>query len=653
MSASPGTRTSAFLSMTSSLGRDTLVPTRLDAEEAISTPFALRVEMLSAEAGIDPNRLLNAPICVTLRRSSGVTRHFHGIVRAFQATGTAPRQMWGYAAEAVPKLWFLGQTEDCRVFENKTTRAIVETLFGDAGVSDVDFRLYGDAAGGGKTREYTVQYNETDLAFAARLMEEEGWFYFFEHSDSAHKLVITNANTAFKPLAGIEFTVDPAMADSRDRLTLWRSGLATAHGKVKLTDYDPESPPKVLDSTQNTTLSTSGAGARDLYHWPARTADTGQVSARARQRIEAAEAAAGLIESAGSYEGLYAGARFSLRRDSFGAQAGRDYVVRDIAHHADDESWWTDTGRPPSYANRFTAFPASRPWRQPVLAPRPRMTGLYSAVVIGPEGEEIHTDKLGRIKVRLRWDHLSSATAGGSIWVRVVQPWAGNGWGWQFLPRVGTEVAVAFMDGDPDRPVVVGGLYNGDQAPPFALTGQKTVSGLRTRSSQRGGKDAYSELSFDDATGKEVVLLHAQKDLKTEVENDQTLTVDNCRVKKVTRDETVEIGGKQAVKIGQGRSVAITSGGDALKIDDGDRAVTLALGNIAWKAELGAITGEAMQSIELKVGANSVKIDQTGVTISGIMVKLSGEAMVDVGGPMTSVKADGILILKGGLVMLN
>jgi type VI secretion system secreted protein VgrG len=281
------------------------------------------------------------------------------------------------------------------------------------------------------------------------------------------------------------------------------------------------------------------------------------------------------------------------------------------------------------------------------------MTGLYSAVVIGPEGEEIHTDKLGRIKVRLRWDHLSSATAGGSIWVRVVQPWAGNGWGWQFLPRVGTEVAVAFMDGDPDRPVVVGGLYNGDQTPPFALTGQKTVSGLRTRSSQRGGKDAYSELSFDDATGKEVVLLHAQKDLKTEVENDQTLTVDNCRVKKVTRDETVEIGGKQAVKIGQGRSVAITSGGDALKIDDGDRAVTLALGNIAWKAELGAITGEAMQSIELKVGANSVKIDQTGVTISGIMVKLSGEAMVDVGGPMTSVKADGILILKGGLVMLN
>ncbi len=651
MSASSVTRLPALLSMTSPLGPDKLIPTELRAEEAISAPFVLRIEMVAEEAHIDPDRLLNAPVRVTLRRSHGVTRHFHGIVREFQATGRTVRDLWTYAAEAVPKLWFLAQTEDCRVFEGKTTREIVETLLSDGGVPSgtVEFRLYGET----KTREYTVQYNETDLAFATRLMEQEGWFYFFEHSDSAHKLVIADSNTAFKLLGDVEFTVDPAMPDSRDRLTLWRAGLATAHGKVKLTDYDPDSPGAALEARQNTRLRTGGADARDLYHWPALTNDTGQVSDRARHRIEGAEVAASLIESAGCQEGLYAGARFRLRRDSFGAQAGGEYVVRSITHQVTDDTWSANTGRPPSYGNRFIAFPAERPWRPPLLAPRPRMGGLYSAVVIGGAGEEINTDKLGRIKVRFRWDHLPSTTPGGAIWVRVIQPWAGNGWGWQFLPRVGTEVAVAFMDGDPDRPVVVGGLYNGDQLPPFALTGQKTVSGLRTRSSQGGGKEEYSELSFDDAAGKEVVLLHAQKDLKTEVEHDQTLTVDNCRVKKVKQDETVEIGNKQSVKIGQGRSVAISSGGDALKIDNGDRAVTLALGNIAWKAQLGAITGEAMQSIELKVGTNSLKIDQTGVTISAIMIKLSGEAMVEVGGPLTSVKADGMLMLKGGLVMLN
>lgn len=649
MSASAVTRTHAFLAMRSPLGPDKLIPTRLRVEEVISAPFLLQIEMVSPELNIDPNKLLNAPIGITLRRTSGATRQFHGVMRNFRATGAGPRGMWAYAGEAVPKFWFLTQTEDCRVFENKSAKEIIETLLGDGNVSDFEFRLHGDP----KPREYTVQYNESDFALAARLMEEEGWFYFFEHAEAAHKLVIGDSNTVFKSIAGVDFWVDPALLDSRECLTMWRAGLATAHGKVKLTDYDPETPPKTLDATQNTTLKTSGAPVRDLYHWPALTADTEQVSTRARHRIEAAEAAASLIESAGSFEGFYAGARFSLRKDAFGSQNGRDYVVQSIVHQASDETWWSNDARPASYTNSFVAFPASRAWRQPIATPRPRMNGLYSARVIGPDGEEIHTDKLGRIKVQFRWDHLPSTTSGGAIWVRVIQPWAGNGWGWQFLPRIGTEVAVAFMDGDPDRPVVVGGLYNGDQTPPFGLTDQKTVSGIRTRSTQSGGKADYSELSFDDAIGKEVVLLHAQKDLKTEVEHDQTLTVDNCRVKKVQQDETVEIGNTQSVKIGQGRSVAIQAGGDTLKIDDGDRSVTLALGNIAWKAELGAISGEAMQSIELKVGANSVKIDQTGVTISGLMIKLSGEAMVDVGGPMTSVKADGILILKGGLVMLN
>jgi type VI secretion system secreted protein VgrG len=285
------------------------------------------------------------------------------------------------------------------------------------------------------------------------------------------------------------------------------------------------------------------------------------------------------------------------------------------------------------------------------------MAGLFSARVIGPAGEEIYTDKLGRVKAQFFWDIRPQPEGGdhssSMVWLRVIQPWAGPGWGWQFLPRVGTEVAVAFMECDPDRPVVVGGLYNGDQTPPFELPDRKTVSGIRTRSSSGGGRSDYSELSIDDAKGSELVLLHAQKDLQVEVENDETLTVNHCRIRKVGQDETVSIGNDQSIKITSNRTTQIETGNDSLKLDTGDRSVTLSIGNLSWKADLGAISGEAMQSIELKVGGNSLKIDQTGVTISGIIIKLSGQAMLDVKSPLTSVNGDGMLILKGGLVMLN
>jgi type VI secretion system secreted protein VgrG len=282
------------------------------------------------------------------------------------------------------------------------------------------------------------------------------------------------------------------------------------------------------------------------------------------------------------------------------------------------------------------------------------MEGVHTALVLGPQhdkaseiksqdGEEIHTDALGRVKVRFYWDHRAEATGGQAVWARVVQPWAGKGWGAQFIPRVGTEVAVAFIDGDPDRPIVIGGLYNGRDTPIFS-DGDKTKSGFRTRSSLAGGKSNFSEFSFDDKTGKELVFLHAEKDLTTEVENDQTttvkhdqtLTVDNCRIVTVKQNETIEVT--------QNRSVTINQGNDTLDVK---------MGNLSIKADAGKIDVQAMQSITLTVGGNSVKIDQQGVTINGIMVKVSGQAMADMSSPMTKVSGDGMLILKGGIMMLN
>ena len=426
----------------------------------------------------------------------------------------------------------------------------------------------------------------------------------------------------------------------------------TARGKMKLKVYDPEKPDTVLQAEKATTLTTGGKDQRDDFRWPANTFQSSSVTERSQWEMEAAEAEASQFDGASKFARLVPGGKFKL--SSRPASPYDDtYVLRMVSHQASDESWLT-AGATPAYANQFVCFPASVPWRQPMVTPRPRMDGIHTALVLGPQhgkaaavksqdGEEIHTDALGRVKVRFYWDHREEATGGQAVWARVVQPWAGKGWGAQFIPRVGTEVAVAFVDADPDRPIVIGGLYNGRDSPIFSDQ-EKTKSGFRTRSVLQGGKSNFSEFSFDDKSGQELVFLHAEKDMTTEVENDQTttvkhdqtLTVDNCRVVTVKKDETIEITNN--------RSVTIDQGNDSLDVK---------MGNLSIKADAGKIDVQALQSITLTVGGNSVKIDQEGVTINGMMIKVSGQLMADIGSPMTKVSGDGMLILKGGIVMMN
>jgi len=272
--------------------------------------------------------------------------------------------------------------------------------------------------------------------------------------------------------------------------------------------------------------------------------------------------------------------------------------------------------------------------------------------------------------VRFYWDHRDEATDSQSVWARVIQPWAGKGWGAQFIPRVGTEVAVAFVDGDPDRPTVVGGLYNGRDTPIYSKA-DKTKSGFRTRSSLKGGTSDFNEFTFDDKKGSELIYQQAQKDLKTYVKNDQTLTIDNCRIVTVKQDETVDIQNNQTIKVKQdhsltvtdgNRAIAVSKGDNSLKVDMGNHDVKIAMGNhttdvkmgnVSLKADLGQITSEAMQSIELKVGQSSIKVDQMGVTITGMMIKIEGQIQTQVKGLMTQVNADAMLMVKGAITMIN
>ncbi len=693
-------RDSATMSMTTPLGADALIPTKLVAEETISQPFRFEITAVSQSGVFDPDKLLNMAVCVTLRDASGTAaapvRYFHGIVQQVRSEGilrgaTLVDEFQLYAVTVMPRLWFLGQTMDCRVYQNKSAQDILSAMFTDASLTDVSF-----AVSAATSRPYTVQFNESDFAFAHRLMEQEGWFYFFEHTSAKHTLTITDKSSTFQdiPSATLHFAVNQTDLGG---IMEWKPPVRTVTGSFALGDYDPENPGTKLYNQQNTLLKAGGATARDVYHWPALTPTGSVVESRSKFAQEAAEAATSLYNGSSHYGALVPGGKFTLTNTPAGPDDG-SFTVRSVHHDVEDSSWISNEGSV-TYANRFEAFKAALQWRQPFATPRPRMEGVHSALVMGPQssagadikmqsGEEIYTDDLARVKVRFYWDWRAEATGGASVWARVIQPWAGNGWGTQFIPRVGTEVAVAFVDGNPDRPIVIGGLYNGVSAPIYAVA-DKTKSGIRTRSSLKGDSSKFNELTFDDKADSELIFVHAQKDLTTEVEHDESLTVDNCRVVLVKVDETITVQGKQTITVTKDHTFEVTQGNFTSTIDTGNSTFTVStgnhdakistgnasytvstgnhsskistgnydlqvsLGNITVKAGVGSISMEAMQSITLKVGQNTLTIDQTGVTIKGMMTSVQAQTQAELKGLMTSVSGSAMLTLKGGITMIN
>ncbi len=393
------------------------------------------------------------------------------------------------------------------------------------------------------------------------------------------------------------------------------------------------------------------------YHWPAVRGNSGDSQARSKWHIQAAEAAAQNYAGSGKATDFIVGGKITLTNDPTLAEPGEaSYALRVVTYQATDGA---DGRGVSSVQMSCLAFPVDTPWREmPVHAP-PVMAGVYTALVIGPSGEEIYTDDLGRIKVWFPWDKESDITSDNTFWARVVQPWGGTGWGVQFIPRVGMEVIVAFLEGDVNRPMVVGSVFNGANTPIFA-SADKNKSGFRTRSTLQGGDANFHELSFDDTKGSELFFLHAEKDYTLEVENDQTLTIQNDRNVTVTKDETVTINGKHT---------ATVKGDHSTTVSQGNRTAEVSAGNDSLKVDAGSITNEAAQSITLKVGpnsiaidtsaitltfgANSVKVDATGVTVNGTMVTVSGTAKTAVSGAILQLSGDGELQMTGAMTMIN
>ena len=713
-------RANALMTMTSPLGADVLIPIALTAHEAISQPFQFDVTAVSQSGIVDPNQLLNNACCVTLQVAGTPVRYFHGIVQGLSAEGsirsdTAADAYQVYRLRLVPRLWFLGQTTDCRVYETKSAGDIIQSMFSDAGLTTFSGPPSSD------TRQYTIQYNETDLHFATRLMEEEGWYYFFQHSDSDHTLVIANQNSSFTDISGATLYLVGGGDDALHLLD-FNLAAATVRGKMTLKDYEPVAPTTQLQSSQPTVLQTGGATARDDFRWPTAvsytnesgtdpsanasdntTAQSQVVTNRANWDMQAAEAVATLYDGACRFGGLVPGGKFTITSQPASPYDG-SYVVRSVSHSISDDTWMSQSGAA-SYSNRFVAFPSATTWRQPIVTPRPRMNGVYTALVMGPQstagstinvqsGEEIYTDDMARVKVRFYWDWRADSTGSNAVWARVIQPWAGKGWGAQFLPRVGTEVAVAFVDGDPDRPIVIGGLYNGAQAPIY-LTTDKNKSGLRTRSTLSGSTTNFSELTFDDTKGSELIFMHAEKDLFTEVEQNQTLTVgmagqsNGSRFVTVYQNETVDIKQNQTITVENNQTITVTQnrdvtvsegnstftvskgthtetvkgdtsltvqegnnsvtvsqGNNSMTVSTGNDSLTVSTGNYSININSGKMSVNAMQGIQLTCGPCSIQITPSGITISGPQISLSADAS-------GSFDGGGMLSLTGGMVSIN
>lgn len=661
-------------SVTTHLGEDVLLLRRMTGSEALGRPFELRLSLFSENPDLRFQDILGQSFTVRLELANGGRRYFNGLVSHF-SQGPGEGRYAHYQATLRPWFWFLTRTADCRIYQNKTVPEIIREVFGRH-----DFAEFEDALSGSyRTWEYCVQYRETDFNFLSRLMEQEGIYYFFRHADGRHTLVLADSVAAHDIVSGYgNIPYYPANTQQRvyrEQIVDWEVTQQVQPGAYELNDFDFTRPRASLLARSSAPHDHQHARL-EIYDYPGEYTQSQHGDAYARIRLEELNAEHERARGSGNAHGLTVGALFTLENFPREDQ-NREYLVLSTDCEVVSDEYESRTGfaadtREPFTCN-FTALDRRVPFRPSRLTPKPLVQGPQTAIVVGPAGEEIHTDEYGRVKVHFHWDRHDESNEHSSCWVRVSHPWAGKTWGAIAVPRIGQEVIVDFLEGDPDQPIITGRAYNAEQMPPYALPDNATQSGMKSRSSKGGDGTNFNELRFEDKKGQEEVYFHAEKDFNRVVENNDTLKVGfekkgagnqtveiyNDQSETVGNNQTVKVGsaqasgGSQTVEVWKDQTVTVKVGNRDVTVSMGNDSLHLKMGNRSVKLDLGKITEEALQSIELKVGASSVKINQMGVTIKGMMVKIEGTLMTDVKGLMTTVQGSAMLKVGGGLVMIG
>ncbi|NNK64534.1 MAG: type VI secretion system tip protein VgrG [Gemmatimonadetes bacterium] len=642
------------------LGEDVLLLNGFVGTEAISRPFGFRLDLLSTDPEIDPDAVLGTAMVVSIRQHGGSERKVHGLVSRFAQQGRH-EGVSTYRAEIVPWLWFLSLSADCRIFQNKDALQIVQEVFSDLGWTDVTVRCTRSY----REREFCVQYRETHLDFVSRLLEEEGIFYFFEHTETAHTLVLADSNSVLDPCPEHhEIPLRSGGMYADDHIATLERQDSVYTGAVALTDYDYLQPPRSLDAFL------SGEGRGEVFEYRPRWYDAQDHGDRyARVLLERREARRKIVFGKGSCRHFLTGFTFELtghHRDDL----NREYLLTEVSYAVRGGSYSTWDSHTHDHDVSFVAIPSDVPYRPEPRTPKPRIFGSQTAEVVGKDGEEIWTDEHGRIKVQFHWDRYGEKDENSSCWVRVASRWAGKGWGEIHVPRIGQEVVVDFLEGNPDAPLVTGAVYNGDHPPPWGLPDDQTRSGVKSRSSKGGG--GWNEISMDDRKGQEQVTIRAQKDMGVQVLNDQSTTVGNDQSTSVANDQTISVGNDRTISVGGNRSETV-SGDTSLTVADGDRTQTVAAGKSDEyvKGDRGVkVDGSAALTVQNSVdvsvgtgdltvntGAGKVTVDSTGgvhvttpadVTFNGTNVKANGTAGVLIKGAKVTVEGMAEVTLKVG-----
>jgi type VI secretion system secreted protein VgrG len=551
-----------------------LFHTLIGADE-LSHNSEYHVELLCKTRAIDFKKILGQNVTIKLERAEEETRYFNGFVSRFSAGGRMHGRYHRFVATVSSWLWYTTRRADCRIFQGMTVPDIIKKVLDHYGaLADYSFELSGSY----RTWDYCVQYRETDFNFASRLLEHEGIHYYFRHSDGKHKLVFTDSVDKLDPYPGYETLtyIDPTefVRPGVEYVREWYVGQELRPAKYTHTDYDFERPTVSL-KVDKQAADGLGIPGTEIYDYPGGYIKEGKDGpAYAEVRIQELGVQFETARALTNSEGVAVGATFKLEGFPRDDENKKHVVIR--AEHtlrfSDYEGMPQDV-EPTSYQCSFAARKCSLPFRPLRVTPKPLIQGPQTAVVVGPGGDEIFTDKYGRVKVQFHWDRQGKKDDKSSCWVRVSHPWAGKQWGMVAIPRIGQEVVVDFLEGDPDQPIIIGRVYNGEQMPPYELDANKTQSGILSRSSTGGSPANANELMFEDKKGSELIYLRAEKDYTNAVENDEVRWVGNDKWIEVDNDETTFIKHDRTETVDNDETITIH--GNRTEVVDKDETITI------------------------------------------------------------------------------
>ncbi|MDZ4780355.1 MAG: type VI secretion system tip protein TssI/VgrG [Planctomycetia bacterium] len=546
------------LGLETPLGPDALLLARLSGTEEMSRLFHFKLDLLSEDDGLPAPGIVGKNVTFRADYPDGSPRFFNGFVNRFTYCGRGDR-LSVYRAEVVPWLWFLTRTTDCRIFQGKKAPDIVKQIFSDLGFTHFKFDLQGNHP----TWDYCVQYRESDFQFVSRLLEEEGIFYYFQHENGKHTLMLGDHKDAFKDAKDkdVEFRAKLSEGNVTDHIWNWEHQYEFRTGKWAQTDYNFETPTTSLMANASSVVKLDGNSKFEQYEYPGGYEVRADGDANVKVRMEEEEVAFDTVRGAGQCRSFSPGGKFKLVGHHSSREQGKGYVLTRVVHTAQSEASYANeaSAEVEPYHNEFECIPDSVVFRPERRTTKPLIQSVQTAVVTGPAGEEIFTDKYGRVKVQFYWDREGKQDDKTTCWMRVSQVHAGKSFGGIDIPRIGEEVIVSFIDGDPDRPLITGRVYNAGNMPPYGLDGpdnakNKVISGMKSKTYKGSG---YNEFIMDDTPGKELIRVHGQYDMDTTIEHDLREKVRHNRTRSVSVNETISIGVNRTETVGKNESLTV------------------------------------------------------------------------------------------------